>query len=534
MASLQQLDGSTLLLFLLFVVSCFVFARGRFRPAGRKGDRPQEEPPSPRPLPIIGNLHELVGRHHPHRRLQLLARRHGPLFFLRLGSAAPTLVVSSAAMAEAVLRTQDHVFCSRPQQRTARGTLYDSRDVGFSPYGDRWRQLRRIAVVHLLSAKRVDSFRGLRADELSSFLQRLRSAASSQEEKHGGIDVTELIVSLTYGVISRAAFGDKLGGVEPGAVREIMAELTDLLGTIAVSDVFPRFGWVVDWATGLDARVKRTAAKLDDILERAFEEHERSRGGNAGGGEAEAAAPDLLDDLLSIVRDGDQGVKLDMVDAKGLILDMFIAGTDTTYKTVEWTMAELVKNPREMEKVQAEVRQVVGAGEKQQGSSVVVVQEEDLEKMSLLKAAMKEALRLHPPVPLLIPRETIQDTRLHGYHIPARTRVMVNAWAIGRDGEAWGEDAEEFRPERFLVHGPAAMVDYSGKDTRFIPFGAGRRGCPGVAFGTRLAELTLANMMCHFDWALPAGRDLESFEVVESTGLSPGLKHPLTLAVTPV
>ncbi|KAK1696903.1 hypothetical protein QYE76_013600 [Lolium multiflorum] len=129
---------------------------------------------------------------------------------------------------------------------------------------------------------------------------------------------------------------------------------------------------------------------------------------------------------------------------------MFIGGTDTIYKAMEWTMAELVKNPREMEKVQAEVRRVAGA----HGG----VLEEELEKMSLLHASMKEALRLHPPIPL-IPHESIEDTQLHGYHIPAKTQVMINAWAIGRDGE-WWEDAEDFRPERFLD----TAIDFSGKD----------------------------------------------------------------------
>uniref|UniRef100_A0ACD5TEV6 Uncharacterized protein n=1 Tax=Avena sativa TaxID=4498 RepID=A0ACD5TEV6_AVESA len=185
-------------------------------------------------------------------------------------------------------------------------------------------------------------------------------------------------------------------------------------------------------------------------------------------------------------------------------------------------MAELMKNPREMAKVQSEVRQVaVGT----HGG----VLEEDLEKMSLLQAAIKEALRLHPPVPLLIPRETIQDTRLHGYDIPAKTRVMVNTWAIMRNSESW-ENGEDFLPDRFL----GRDINYNGKDTRFIPFGAGRRGCPGIAFGTRLVELTLANMMYYFDWKLPNGQNLESFEVIESSGLSPGLKSALILSVKPL
>ncbi|XP_044962727.1 cytochrome P450 71A1-like [Hordeum vulgare subsp. vulgare] len=513
MASLPLDSNSTLVLCFLFVVSCLaIIVRGFGH--GRKS----AQPPSPPGLPIIGNLHQFR-RGRPHRTLEALARRHGPIIFIRLGSV-PAVVVSSASLAEAVLRTQDNVFCSRPQQYTARGTLYGCRDIAFSAYSERWRQLRRIAVVHLLGVKRVDSFRTVREEEVARFVERVRAASGAQEingGKRSGVNVTELIITLTYSVISRAAFGNKLGGVEPAKVRDMMKELTELLGTIAVSDVFPALGWLVDWATGLHGRVKRTAAKLDSIMERTITEHEGDPGNDDG------EARDLLDDLLSIAKDGDQGFKLDRIDVKGLILDMFLAGTDTTYKTIEFTMAELVKNPREMAKVQSEVRQVAT------GARGVVL-EEELEKMDLLHAAMKETLRLHPPVPLLVPRESIHDTQLQGYDIPAKTRVMVNTWAIGRDDESW-ENAEEFRPERFL--GGSGTMDYNGKDPRFLPFGAGRRGCPGIAFATRLAQLALANMMYHFDWELPGGQDPESFELVEASGVSPGLKSALILAVKP-
>ncbi|XBJ25302.1 hypothetical protein VPH35_002992 [Triticum aestivum] len=481
MASLQ-LDSTVAVLCLAFVASC-IFLVARSRKAGARGS----PPPSPPALPVIGNLHQL-GRGRHHRRLQALARRYGPLFLLRLGSV-PTVVVSLPSLAEAVLKTQDHVFCSRPQPRTARGTLYGCRDMAFSPYGERWRQLRRIAVLHLLSAKRVDSFRSLRQQEVMGFVERIRAGAPE-----GAVNVTELVISLTNTVISKAAFGNRLGGVDPGVVRQMMKELTELLGTIAVSDVFPRLRWV-DWATGLDARIGRTTAELDSVIEKTLAEHEGSR---ANDGEE---VHDLLDGLLSIFKDGDQGFRLDRIDVKAPIL--------------------LVKNPTEMEKVQAEVRQVAAGT---QGG----VLEEELEKMSLLHAAMKEALRLHPPIPLF-PHESIQNTRLHGYDIPAKTRIMINAWAIGRDSESW-EDADEFRPERFMDR----AMDYGGKDPRFIPFGAGRRGCPGIAFALRLVELTLANMMYHFDWVLPDGQNPESFEVVESNGFAPALKYPLILVAKPL
>uniref|UniRef100_J3M8V3 Cytochrome P450 n=1 Tax=Oryza brachyantha TaxID=4533 RepID=J3M8V3_ORYBR len=512
--------GPGILVCLLFLVTCLVAAVWSYlRPSGGADGGRAAVIPSPPALPFIGNLHQLgKGRHH--RTLHELARRHGPLFQLRLGSVR-ALVVSSAPVAEAVLRNKDHVFCGRPQQRTARGTLYDCRDVAFSPYGERWGR----------RARRVDSFRALREEEVASFVGRIRAASG------GVVNVTELVVGLTNTVVSRAAFGKKLGGLDPAKVRETVGELANLLETIAVSDVFPRLRWV-DWASGLDARMKRTAAKLDEVLEMALRDHEQSLGNDDG------EARDLMDDLLHIVNDdggggGGHGYKLDMIDVKGFILDMFVAGTDTIYKSIEWTMAELIKNPSEMAKVQAEVRHVARTHGVGGDNAVAVVHEEQLGKMALLRAAMKEAMRLHPPVPLLIPRESVQDTELHGYHIPAKTRVMINAWAIGRDEAAW-ENAGEFRPERFVSGGggDGAGVDYQGGkdhcDFRFIPFGAGRRGCPGVAFGTRLAELVLANIVCHFDWELADGQDVGTFEVVESSGLSPGLVNPLVLAAKPL
>ncbi|VAH18745.1 unnamed protein product [Triticum turgidum subsp. durum] len=205
MASLQ-LDSTVAVLCLVFLVSC-IFLVARSRKDGARGS----PPPSPPALPVIGNLHEL-GRGRHHRRLQALARSYGPLFLLRLGSV-PTVVVSSPSLAEAVLKTQDHAFCSRPQPRTAHGTLYGCHDMAFSPYGERWRQLRRIAVLHLLSAKRVDSFRSLRQQEVMGFVERIRAGA-----REGAVNVTELVISLTNTVISKAAFGNRLGGVEPGVV----------------------------------------------------------------------------------------------------------------------------------------------------------------------------------------------------------------------------------------------------------------------------------------------------------------------------
>lgn len=177
--------------------------------------------------------------------------------------------------------------------------------------------------------------------------------------------------------------------------------------------------------------------------------------------------------------------------------DMFEAGTDTTYVSLDYAMAELMRNPRVMTKLQAEVRSCVTKGKE-------MVTEEDLASMSYLKAVMKEAMRLHPSGALLIPHLSVADCDVEGYTIPSGTRLMVNAWALGRDPTCW-ENAEEFVPERFLKGAMDAACDFQGNDFRFLPFGSGRRICPGITFAAITFEIILANLIYHFNWELPEG-----------------------------
>lgn len=199
---------------------------------------------------------------------------------------------------------------------------------------------------------------------------------------------------------------------------------------------------------------------------------------------------------------------------------MFIAGTDTSSATVVWIMTELMRNPRVMRRAQNEIREVVKEKEK--------VEESDLSKLMYLKLVVKEALRLHPPAPLLIPRETTEDCVIRRYRIPSKTRVFINAKSIGTDPKYW-ENPHEFRPERFLN----SSIDFMGQNFEFIPFGVGRRGCPGIHFASPLIELALANLLYHFDWKLPKGMKSEDLSVEEAFGLTTHKKVPLCLVATP-
>lgn len=206
-----------------------------------------------------------------------------------------------------------------------------------------------------------------------------------------------------------------------------------------------------------------------------------------------------------------------------IILDIFAAGTDTIYTAMTWAMAEIIKNPRVLNKLQEEIRGVVSGRDE--------VRELDIDKMLYLKAVLKESFRLHPPLPLLVPRLSTQNVELQGYHIPARTKVIINAWAIGRDPESW-EAPDEFWPERFMGNTSfksSPEIDFKGHDFQLIPFGAGRRRCPGISFTVPIMELALASLLYRFDLELPGGIVGEEVDMDEMFGMTVHKKSPLFL-----
>lgn len=202
------------------------------------------------------------------------------------------------------------------------------------------------------------------------------------------------------------------------------------------------------------------------------------------------------------------------------VQDMFAAGTDTTFIVLDWGMTELILHPEVLEKAQAEVRSVVGARK--------VVLESDLPQLDYMKAVIKETFRLHPPAPVLVPRESMEQVTIDGYDIPAKTRIFVNAWAIGRDPQSW-EDPEAFKPERFLD----SSIDFKGQDFELIPFGAGRRICPAMTFGTASVELALAQLLHSFDWELPPGVTAKDLDMTEIFGITMHRKAGLMVLAKP-
>ncbi|PON40048.1 Cytochrome P450, E-class, group IV [Parasponia andersonii] len=360
-----------------------------------------------------------------------------------------------------MMRTHDVIFSQR-SLASPEANMYVSKGIIFCPYGDYWRQLRRVCTQELLSLKCVKSFRSIREEEVASLIGDLHSSKGSL-----AINLNEKIFSLTCSITARAAFGKKCKKQE--AFIEIVKE---------------------DKATSMD----------------------------------EDEAESLLDVLSNIQGHGDHEFSLETRNIKAVILDIFIAGGETSSTVVEWAMSEMLKNPKVMEKAQAEVRLVFGGKEN--------VNEEDLHKLEFMDLVIKEFLRLHPPVTLL-PRESRESSVIVGYQIPEKTKIIFNTWEMGRDPKYWS-DPEMFYPESFDGEsGTTSSTDFKGNDFEFIPFGARRRMCPEMLFAMADIKLPLAQLLFHFDWKLPDGINHESFDMSESLGLTVKRKRDLYLIPIP-
>ncbi|KAJ0971082.1 hypothetical protein J5N97_019041 [Dioscorea zingiberensis] len=402
-----------------------------------------------------------------------------------------------------IMKTQDSIFANRPAFDVAKKILYGPKDVGFSPYGEYWRQAKKICVLHLLSNKKVESLRQIREEEVVHVVDMIRRMQSSK----GPVNMSEIMITYAYDIACRAVLGKKYSGEEEeNKVWKLTRESSALFGAFNVRDFFPGLGWL-NWLTGMDAKVERHFQEWDGFLNQVIQQHQE--GNN-----------DLLNTLFSIQKDETNGFELGMDEIKGILMDMLGGGTETSFVVMEWAMAELVKSPEKMNRAQEEIRRIVS-----EKKTVKVIREEDTYRMSYLKAVIKEVLRLHPPSPLLMPRESMEETRIQGYNIPAKTRVIINGWALGRDPELW-KMADEFQPERFLSDNE---VDFKGHDFHYIPFGSGRRICPGIGFALSSIELLLANLLYWFDWKLPGEKQPQELDMSEASGLTVCMKNQLLL-----
>ncbi|KAG9447224.1 hypothetical protein H6P81_013352 [Aristolochia fimbriata] len=395
--------------------------------------------------------------------------------FMHLEST-PTLVVSSEEAAQEILKTHDLVFLDRPFAITSDELFYRHRDVAFDPYGEYWRQVR--------NTQELESFRGVREEEVDCMVERISSQASGTP-----FDLRKIIILTTNNMVCKIALGkmyydEKLRGGND--FHHLLTEFLFLLGTIHIGDIFPSLAWI-GRLTGLDSRLKKNFQLMYEFLEQVIEEHMAEDKKNSPAQYGEQV--DLVEILLEVQRDGSMSVPLDRDNIKAVILDNFAGGTHTTYTAIVWTLAELIRHPAAMKKVQEEIRRSIV----HQNSSKIIT-EDEIHKMPYLRCVIKESLRLHPPLSLLIQRINTQDIKVKGFHVPANTPVIINASAIARDPKTWMEP-EKFLPEKFIK----SEVDFRGQDFKLIPFGADRRGCPSIPFATATIEIVLANVLHRFN-----------------------------------
>ncbi|KAK1294210.1 Premnaspirodiene oxygenase [Acorus calamus] len=499
---MEDFSNSTILLLLILLLSIPLFL---LRISLTK--KPNL-PPSPFKLPIIGNLH-LLGPF-PHKSFYELSKKYGPIIHLQLGQV-PTLVVLSPEFAREVLKGQDKIFASRPSLKASEILFYGCRDIGFSPYGEQWRKVRKIGTLHLFNSKKVLSFRGMREETVAHMIENIRIASASSS---GLVNLSKVFKSYVVESIATVTFGEGfLGEGMSERIQRLVEENGKLLFELHLEDLFPSYKWL-EFFTGLNARATKIFHGWDDLFNELIDAHIRAVGG------ADEGNSDFVDVLLALQKeDSRDGAVLTRNDIKAILQDIFGAGIETSHVLLEWSMAELIRNPNVLTKLKEEIEETI------KGKSTVA--EDDISQMEYLRAIFKETLRLHPPAPLLIPRESTEDTTIQNYMIPARTRVFVNAWAIQRDTEYW-ESPEEFLPERFLRN----SLDFNGNDFKFFPFGGGRRICPGVHIGLSNFELVLANLIHHFEWKLPNGMKERDLDMDEAPGIVVKMKSPLLLVAT--
>lgn len=494
----------TLLLVLLPVLSLLLITRSRSGSSANKAG-----PPGPPRLPVLGNLHQLGPL--PHRSLRELARQHGPVMLLRLVTVT-TVVVSSPEAAREVMKAHDADCCSRPESPGSRRLSYGRKDVAFAPYDDNWREARKLFIVELLSMRRVKAAWHARQQQVDKLISNLTRAGPKP------VELNDHIFGLADGIVGTVAFGN-IYATEHFAHKKhfqrVLDEAMDMMASFSAEDFFPNAaGRLVDRLTGLIARRERIFEELDAFFEMVIEHHldpGRTKPDNGG---------DLVDVLIGLWKQEHSGtLRFTREHVKAIIFDTFVGAIATSSATMLWAMSELIRKPRVLRKVQDEIRAVVGGKER--------VQPDDVPELRYLKMVVKETLRLHPPATLLVPRETMRDVKIAGYDVPAKTRIFVNAWAIGRDPASWS-DPEEFDPDRFEVKD----VDFNGAHFELVPFGAGRRVCPGLAMGATNVEFTLANLLCCFEWALPEGLTAEDVSMEEAGGLTFHKKTPLVLVPT--
>ncbi|KAK0605230.1 hypothetical protein LWI29_024369 [Acer saccharum] len=476
--------------------------------------------------PIIGHMH-LFGDHQlTHKTLGAMADKYGPVFTIRLGSHR-VLVLNSWEAARDCFTVHDKVFSNRPSTAAFKLLGYDYAMFGFAPYSSYWREMRKIATIQLLSNHRIDLLKNIRVAEVQTAIRELYmtwTTTKSSSQSGVMLDLKQWFADLTMNISLRLVVGKRFSEDNTADYQKVIREFVFLFGVFVLSDAIPFLGW---WDfNGYEKAMKRTAKEMDSLIEGWLEEHKQKRLLLLSGDHQmirKLEESDFMDVILNILEDAKiSGYDADTIN-KATCLNLILAGADTTMVTLTWAVSLLLNNPHELKKVQNELHIHIGKDR--------AVEESDIKNLTYLQAVIKETLRLYPPAPT-IHRASIEDCTLSstGYHVPAGTRIMVNAWKIQRNGHMWS-NPDKFQPERFLTS--KKDIDFRGQNFELIPFGSGRRSCPGISLALQMVHFTLASLLHSFEVSMPPSSGEDHVDMTESNGLTNLKATPLQVLVTP-
>ncbi|KAJ8771569.1 hypothetical protein K2173_026746 [Erythroxylum novogranatense] len=459
--------------------------------------------------PVIGHLPLLATGSEPsHITLARWADKFGPIFTVKLG-VHRTLIVSNWETAKECVTVNDRAFASRPQTLAMEVLGNNYSMFGFSPYGSYWRQMRKIVTVELLSNHRLEILKDVRESELKAaaeglYLKWTNSASGSNKVL---VDMQKWFWDIALNLILKIIVGKRYveytccsDDEQKGGWRKELRTFFELSGKFSVSDALPFLRWMD--LGGVERAMKKCSKNLEIVAREWLEEHKVS-------GVAKRHE-DFMDVLLSIL---DDAKDLSSRDADSVnistCLALILAASDTTAVTLTWTLALLLNNRDALNKIQHELDIHIGKDRQ--------VKESDMHNLVYLEAVIKESFRLYPAVPTLLPHESMEDW----------TRLFINAWKIHRDPQVWS-DPEEFKPERFLT--AHKDVDVRGQSVKLIPFGSGRRMCPGISFALQVLNLTLATLLHGFEVETPSNKPVD---MRGGPGLSNIKLTPLEVLLSP-
>ncbi|KAG0486618.1 hypothetical protein HPP92_008713 [Vanilla planifolia] len=511
------MEPQLILLLLGLLISTVIYSL--FTPTKKK-----RLPPGPPAFPIIGNLYCLRltnSLSDIETLLRNLALRLGPIVTLHVGSH-PNIVIADRVVAHKALVEHGATFASRPYPPLDCCFL-NSRflNISSSPYGPTWRQLRRNLTSEFLHPSKMRVFSNGRRWVLGLLLKRLQS--KSQEFSDRVVDVKESFQFAMFAILLLMCFGERM---DEQTIREIEDVQRNILlfstKHLGVFNLVPKLLLKIflrkRFSTFLKLKHRQSELLLPLIRARRNRPTVESEVG-----EQKQFTYSYVDSLLDISLAEEGGRRLSDEEVLVLCSELLTAGTDTTATALQWTMAQIVDQRSVQQKLVEEIENAV----KRNGGEL---KEEDLQKMPYLKAVVMEGLRRHPPSHFVLPHAVTKDVELEGWLIPRNSSVNVMVADFGWDERVWKEPME-FKPERFMKGGDGEGVDITGnRELKMMPFGVGRRICPGIALAMLHIQYFVANLVKEFEWETVDGEKVDFTEKSEFTVV---MKNPPRLRITP-